>query len=105
MWEPFSSPYTVDVANPEKKKKYYGMKKFTAYEVTIVGHHGNITAGRGRDGEEGILDLSVQVTYDPNLSFNFAMYCIVCIKSMLDQPYFKYYVSSTHSSLTPPTHH
>eukprot|EP00731_Ephydatia_muelleri_P012528 Em0006g1422a len=40
MWEPFSSPYTVDVANPEKKKKYYGMKKFTAYEVTITSDNG-----------------------------------------------------------------
>ena len=40
MWEPFSSPYTVDVANPEKKKKYYGMKKFTAYEVTITSDKG-----------------------------------------------------------------
>ena len=51
MWEPFSSPYTVDVANPEKKKKYYGMKKFTAYEVTIVCPlHGNIKRGTGEEG-------------------------------------------------------
>ncbi|KAL5499447.1 hypothetical protein EMCRGX_G010863 [Ephydatia muelleri] len=51
MWEPFSSPYTVDVANPEKKKKYYGMKKFTAYEVTITSDNGQGPTFYGRYGE------------------------------------------------------
>ena len=33
MWEPSSDPFTVEVRDPEKKKKFKGMKSFTAYRV------------------------------------------------------------------------
>ena len=33
MWEPSADPFTVEVRDPEKKKKFKGMKSFTAYRV------------------------------------------------------------------------
>ena len=33
MWEPSPDPFTVEVRDPEKKKKFKGMKSFTAYRV------------------------------------------------------------------------
>jgi len=33
MWEPNPDPYTVEVRDPEKKKKFRGMKTFTAYHI------------------------------------------------------------------------
>ena len=33
MWEPSPEPFTVEVRDPEKKKKFKGMKSFTAYRV------------------------------------------------------------------------
>ena len=33
MWEPNPDPYTVEVQDPEKKKKYHGIKSFIAYSV------------------------------------------------------------------------
>lgn len=33
MWEPSPEPFTVEVRDPERKKKFKGMKSFTAYRV------------------------------------------------------------------------
>ena len=33
MWEPSPEPFTVDVRDPEKKKKFKGMKSFTAFRI------------------------------------------------------------------------
>jgi sorting nexin-9/18/33 len=33
MWEPSSEPFTVEIRDPEKKKKFKGMKSFTAYRI------------------------------------------------------------------------
>ena len=43
MWEPNPDPFTVEVRDPEKKKKFRGMKTFTAYHVVpsvrVTPHH------------------------------------------------------------------
>lgn len=33
MWEPSPSPYVIEVKDPEKKKKFKGIKSFMAYNV------------------------------------------------------------------------
>ncbi len=33
MWEASPDPYTIEIRDPEKKKKYHGIKKFTAYSI------------------------------------------------------------------------
>ena len=68
MWEPYSSPYTVGVVtDPEKKKKYYGMKKFTAFDVTVVSHHGNHTVCGGGGCRDTIQYLKVYSVRGSNI--------------------------------------
>ena len=33
MWEPNADPYSIDIRDPEKKSKFKGIKKFTAYHI------------------------------------------------------------------------
>jgi len=33
MWEPNPEPYSIEVKDPEKKKKFKGLKNFLAYNV------------------------------------------------------------------------
>ncbi|XP_064384617.1 sorting nexin-33-like [Halichondria panicea] len=33
IWEPSSDPFTIEIRDPERKKKYRGIKKFTAYSI------------------------------------------------------------------------
>ncbi len=33
IWEPSSDPFTIEIRDPERKKKYHGIKKFTAYSI------------------------------------------------------------------------
>lgn len=33
MWEPNPEPLTVEITNPEKRKKFKGIKTFMAYHV------------------------------------------------------------------------
>lgn len=33
MWDPNPSPFSIEVRDPEKKKKFRGMKSFVAYSV------------------------------------------------------------------------
>jgi len=33
MWEPNPDPYTIEIRDPEKKSKFKGIKKFTAYNI------------------------------------------------------------------------
>ena len=39
MWRPPSNPFTVEVKDPEKKKKFKGIKSFVAYQVIPSVHH------------------------------------------------------------------
>ena len=63
MWEPSPEPFTVEVRDPEKKKKFKGMKSFTAYRVVpsvSLRREGGracvmpvVLAGRERERERG----------------------------------------------------
>ena len=54
MWEPSSEPFTVEIRDPEKKKKFKGMKSFTAYRIvpSVREMRGGEEGGRREGGRE-----------------------------------------------------